>query len=50
MDSVILRKWLEFKDAIGDGSPSTEEYDKVAALVAAVLTLTSPRFFHPAIG
>jgi hypothetical protein len=39
MDSVILRKWLEFKDAIGDGSPSTEEYDKVAALVAAVLTL-----------
>jgi hypothetical protein len=36
---VIYRKWAEFKDEIVHASPSTEEYDKLASLVAAVLTL-----------
>lgn len=40
MEDAIYRKWHEYKDKIVESSvPATEEGDKLASLVAAVLTL-----------
>jgi hypothetical protein len=39
MENAILRKWTGYKDEIMKSSPGTEEHDKLASLVAAVLTL-----------